>query len=614
MKQLIIISLFIQSFISASLTDQNLINKEANHQKTKQPQTDQNLISKEANHQKTKQPQTDQNLISKEANHQKTKQPQTDQNLINKEANHQKTKQPQTDQNLINKEANHQKTKQPQTDQNLINKEANHQKTKQPQTEFYTKSRYEKNTMQTEGASKKETLINSTNNKKSDLTKAQESAKTQKVKLNPQTNQNQFSEKQSFEFETDSKNQNEADFKFPSQKNPEPKTQTLERLKAFFIETKNDIKSFFIKNKSKKDNFKQEALKTNSSKDNFKQEALKTNSPPAPLPSIENSLNRKATLEDDLTNKKTKSKSWSVNVENSLLFERNLLLESSRKSPLSLPYGNWSVSIPYTDIELNYDITEKLLFELEVELSYKNQSFGLKLDDLFFKYSENSFFIPFSFQWGKFRMGYIKSNSKIFHKKTLTRQSLYPYGNRALGISLEANLTDSLSVLAGWQAYRNKRETDGFYSLSPSSAVSSYLLYRIKRQNIFAGYLQQDLFLEGFLSAYGVGADLNHSYKNWFFKLKTEFWKIQKTEPNSNILSYYVFPYVKWNSLLGAGWLVGSSQESLSDHTGASFESVVKLDLYFTKSSCFSVERVKEYSSIFTKNSVNFAVKSDFSL
>ena len=337
---------------------------------------------------------------------------------------------------------------------------------------------------------------------------------------------------------------------------------------------------------------------------NQTERALKTSSPPTLIPSIE----------DDLTNKKTKSKSWSVNVESSLLFEHNLLLESSKKSSLSLPYENWSVSIPYTEINLSYDITEKLLFELEAELSYSNQSFDFNLDDLFFKYSEDSFFIPFSFQWGHFRMDYIENNSQIFHKKTLTRQSLYPHGNRALGISLEANLTDSLSVLAGWQAYGNKRETDSFYSLSPSSAISSYLLYRIKKQNIFAGYLQQDLFLEGFLSAYGVGADLNHNYKSWFFKLKTEFWKIQKTEPNSNILSYYVFPYVKWSSLLGAGWLVGSSQESLSDHTGAIFESVVKLDFYFTKSSYFSIERVKEYSSIFTKNSLNFAVKSDFSL
>ena len=581
MKQLIIISLFIQSFISTSLADETLIRKEAANQKIQQTQTDETLINKKTANQKIQQTQTDETLIRKEAANQKIQQTQTNETLINK------------------KTAN-QKIQQTQTDETLINKKTANQKIQQTQVEFYTKNRHEKNTMQTEGASKKKTLISSTNNKKSDLTKSQESTKTQKVKLNPQTNQNQFSKKQSFEFETDSKNQNEADFKFPSQKNPELKTQTLERLKAFFIETKNDIKSFFIKNKSKKDNSKQEALKTSS--------------PPAPFPSIKNSLNRKAALEDDLTNKKTKSKSWSVKVENSLLFEHNLLLESSKKSSLSPPYENWSVSIPYTEINLNYDITEKLLFELEVELSYSNQPFDLKLDDLFFKYSENSFFIPFSFQWGKFRMGYIKSNSKIFHKKTLTRQSLYPYGNRALGISLEANLTDSLSVLAGWQAYRNKRETDGFYSLNPSSAVSSYLLYRIKRQNIFAGYLQQDLFLEGFLSAYGVGADLNHNYKNWFFKLKTEFWKIQKTEPNSNILSYYVFPYVKWSSLLGAGWLAGYSQENLSDHTGAIFESVIKLDLYFTKSSCFSIERVKEYSSIFTKNSLNFAVKSDFSL
>lgn len=324
---------------------------------------------------------------------------------------------------------------------------------------------------------------------------------------------------------------------------------------------------------------------------------------------IKNS-SKKASLEENV--EESPSKNWSIELENSLLFEHNLLLQEDRKD--SVFYENWSVSIPYTEIDLNYNFTDKLFFELELELSYNKQSFGLKLDDLFFKYSEDTFFIPFSFQWGKFRMAYLGSNTHLFHKKTLARQELFPYGTRALGAGLEIYLTDSLSVLTGWRTYRNKRETDGFYSLKPSSAVAGYLLYKTERRNIFAGWRGQEFFLEGVLSAYGAGADLEHSYKDWFFKFKTEVWKIKKTEPSSDTLSYYLFPYMKWNSLIGAGLLIGSSQESLLNNKAAQFESLIKLDFFFQPSSYFSIERIKEYSSLFTKNSWNFSIKSSFSI
>lgn len=320
------------------------------------------------------------------------------------------------------------------------------------------------------------------------------------------------------------------------------------------------------------------------------------------------------TYEGGQTLDKTQDKAWSIELENSLLFEHNLLLGASDKNFVD----NWSVSIPYTEFNFNASISEKLLFELELEFSYLNRSLDVALDDLFFKYSvKDSFipvFIPLVFQWGKFKMEYIDSNSKTFHKDTLTEKTLYPYGDRALGASLEARFTHFLSLLIGLQTYRNPRETDGFYSLKPSSKLSSYLLYKSLSYKAFAGYFQQDLFLEGFLRAYGGGAEINHSYQNWLFKLKTELWEIHKTEPKSELLTYYVFPYVKWNSLIGVGWLLGSAEESLSKQVGYQFESLIKFDFYFNPNAYFSIERVREYSSIYTKNSINFSIKSYFSL
>ena len=298
-------------------------------------------------------------------------------------------------------------------------------------------------------------------------------------------------------------------------------------------------------------------------------------------------------------------------IENSFLLNDNKLLPKSGKDSNFLE--NHSLSMPYTDISLNYNLTENIFFELELELSYQKSELTFDLDKLFFIYSEDSLLLPFSVQWGKFRMNYMKSNSKIFHKKTLVYQTLFPYGDKALGASFKVHLAHNFSILTGWQAYHNKRETDGFYSQSPSPSLSSYLLYKEKGQRAFIGYLQKDLILEGVLSSYGVGGDFKLSYKDWSFQLKTELWKIKQTEPNRNIHSYYLFPYLRWN-FVGVGWLIGSSQEKHSQAIGQQFESLFKLDYHLTSNNIISIERVQEYSSLFTKNSWNFAIKSDFSL
>ena len=436
-----------------------------------------------------------------------------------------------------------------------------------------------------------------------------ETSETQKTNLNSQTENNptqqntyKINEKDNFELQTETKNQENMKLKGTLNKK-----NNLEKVINFFNNSPSQINSqirkLFIKNKksSKTSLFKKDKLNKESS-----EKALSKGNQLVADKVIEDTSIKNISSKDNSTELNSSSKKWALDVKNSLLFQHNDLLKAQ---------DNFSVSIPYTELDINYKLSEKLFFEVEFDLSYKNRSLGIKIDDLFFKYSENSLLIPFSLQWGKFRMNYIKSNSKLFHKKTLTHEFLFPYGDRALGAGLEINLTDSLSVLTGWQAYHNKRETDGFQSLKPSSAISSYLLYKKNQKNLFVGYLQQSLFLEGELSAYGTGADLSHFYKDWFFKFKTELWQIKTTEPSVDIISYYLFPYIKWNSLIGVGIVLGSSQESLLDNNQAlQFESLIKLDLYFTQYSYFSIERIQEYSSIYKKNLWNFSIKSDFSL
>ena len=438
-------------------------------------------------------------------------------------------------------------------------------------------------------------------------------AKNQKTNSNPQTNNKNTAENQKTNSNSQTDNKNTAENKKTNSNSQTDNKNTAENQKTNSnsqTNNKNTAENQKTNSNSQTDNkntAKNQKINSNPQTDN------KTKTQPNPQTDKkttdktqqENSNSQADNESTPSNNESTKDKKWVLGVKNSFLLHNNHLLKTK---------NNFAVSMPYSEVNFTYNVTEKLFFEIELEFSYKNRSLDIKFDDLLLKYTEDSFFLPFSFQWGHFRMDYIKSNSKLFHKKALVHQSLFPYGSRALGIALEINFTDFLSLLTGWQAYHNVRETDGFQSPKPASTISSYLLYKTNNTKAFMGYLHQKLLLEGFLSAYGTGADLKHSYKDWLFKFKTEVWKIKKTKPHSEIISGYLFPYVKWNSLIGTGFVIGSSQEKLPNNKAIQFENIAKLDLYFTKESYFSVERVKEYSSIFTKNSWNFAIKSKFKL
>lgn len=298
----------------------------------------------------------------------------------------------------------------------------------------------------------------------------------------------------------------------------------------------------------------------------------------------------------------------SIRIENALSLKRNNLLTQ--------PY-NWSISIPYTEVEAYYKWSKNLFVEIELEFSYTNQDWLIKIEDLFLKYKMDlkdvfklNRTVPVSLRWGYFRVNYIKSNSKLFNKKTLVKQNLFPYGDRNIGAVLKLDLYKNFSFLTALQYQRHKRESDGFKPLKLYPVSSAYLLYKYKNQKVFLGYSQKKMFLEGDVQSFGSGADLQALYKNYFFKFKTELWNIRKSEPQSRILSYYVFPYLKWK-FLGAGFLAGAVYEKSLQAQASQFETVAKLDFYFTDKIYFSIEKIQEYSRVYKQNSWNFSIKTD---
>ncbi|MBC6415326.1 MAG: hypothetical protein GDA46_02930 [Bdellovibrionales bacterium] len=307
--------------------------------------------------------------------------------------------------------------------------------------------------------------------------------------------------------------------------------------------------------------------------------------------------------------KKTKkeedfSKKFSIDLKSSMSLKNNSLL----KTP-----NNYSVSIPYTEIEFKYEITKKLFLESEFEFFYKKQNKKFNLDNFFLEYVENSFLVPFLFRWGYFRADYIESNKTLFNKKTLVHQQLFPYGDKALGLLLQTDLTAYLSLIFNLQNQNYKRETDGFYSLKLFPIFSSYLIYNKNKQKAFIAYFQQEYFLKDSMSSLGIGTQLQMDYKDYTFKLKAEAWKIRKKPIESNLMSYYLFPYLKWN-FLGVGYLIGAFYEKTLHNKTSQFESLAKLDLYFTKNSYFSIEKIKEFSTVYKQNSWNFSIKTHFKI
>lgn len=304
-------------------------------------------------------------------------------------------------------------------------------------------------------------------------------------------------------------------------------------------------------------------------------------------------------------NNKTIPDELSVNVEASLSLNKNSLLKS--------PY-NWSVGIPYSELDLSYKFSEDSSFKMELDFAYLDKQWIYSVDDFSVHYNF-LFYIPITFKVGYFSypVSYTNDNIKTFSKKTLMQKSLFPSGRRDVGALVKWNLWNSFYLKMGIQADIKKRETDALQRLGHHPVLTSRLVYESAEQKAFLAYFQKNFFLEGRMQSFGCGADLSYKIRSWTFKLRGEFWNIRKNTPDQTLLTYYVFPYLRWERI-SFGSLFGGAHHYLQKDKSHILEYILKADFYLTDNVFFTIEQLKEQDSIIKKKAWSFSLRTHFEI
>ena len=293
-------------------------------------------------------------------------------------------------------------------------------------------------------------------------------------------------------------------------------------------------------------------------------------------------------------------KNLSIELKSLLLLRKNELLTQ--------PY-QWSVSNPYTEFTWNQKFKDKSLFELGLELAYKNQNWDYSISSFFFEHLF-SFRIPLSLQWGYFNIFYIEDKDLLLSKKPLVEQILFPNGEEAPGLSLNINLDTGWSFILGLRANDYQKASLNLKTSNKKAIFSVHTIYKKDNKRFFTGYFHQDLAETGPMHSIGLGGQLKRAYQFYLLQLKTEAWNIQTKTSQSFV--WYLFPYIKILKRVGLGWFFSSFQEQTGSQSAQQFESVAKFDFYLKDSTHFSIENIQEYSSVYSHNSWNFSLKTHF--
>ena len=294
-----------------------------------------------------------------------------------------------------------------------------------------------------------------------------------------------------------------------------------------------------------------------------------------------------------------------TNESSSFLDLRNVLL--LKNNELLKPPYQWSVSNPYTELTWRQKISKDTFFKLGAEFSYENQKWDYFISKLFFEHTFD-FWIPLNLKWGYFDIDYIESNSLLINKTPLVEQSLFPNGKEALGLSLRTEIDSSWSFIFALRFNDYQKASLDLKTSNKKTIWSLHTVYEKEEQSFFAGWFRQDPVQTGPMNSIGAGSQLKLPYQFLSLNLKTEAWSIQQKASKSFV--WYFFPYVKLFNKVGFGYFLGSFQEQSARQTAQQFETAVKLDLYLKDSIHFSVEKIQEYSSVFSHSSWDFSLKT----
>ena len=296
--------------------------------------------------------------------------------------------------------------------------------------------------------------------------------------------------------------------------------------------------------------------------------------------------------------KSSSQKNLLFSLENSFALTHNKLLDS------------WSVEIPTTEIGLSYPFSTKALMSVEIDISYQQGDWTYSMDHFAL---HQQLFKSSQLQWGYFDypVSYVVENENLFSKKILTHTSLFPKGDKTLGILSKNYLAPDFYLKGSLQSPIYIRKTDRVGNFNPSPAVTVTLSYEKTQRKFFLSYFQQKFFLEGIAHSVGGGSNLVFKINSLVLGFRGEFWRLKKNRPPETILTYYANSYLKWKQLALQA-LYGRSQTELQSNSSLLEEYIISLSFNVTKKMELKIEYLQEQDSIIKKQASILSLRTKF--
>ncbi len=298
-----------------------------------------------------------------------------------------------------------------------------------------------------------------------------------------------------------------------------------------------------------------------------------------------------------------KESDFSVYWESSFASKKNSLLEQG-----------WFFEIPYAEIQALWFFSKNSQLQTGFDISYKNQIWAYSVDDFFVQH-DFVFVTPMSLRVGYFfyPVSWTEDQLKLFSKKNLIGKSLFSHRTRDLGLWLRGELKSPLYWQISWQSPLNKRETDSVKKWARQPVLTTSFILEKPEQKLFISYFQKNSFLGEKTRALGSGGNLSYKIRSFTLSFQGEFWAIKKSSPSRSVLTYSLFPSLKWNRL-SVGAFLGMAHHQLFKDYSLIWEYILKADVQLTEHLSLRIEQFKEQGSIVREKAWACSLKTHFNI
>ena len=304
--------------------------------------------------------------------------------------------------------------------------------------------------------------------------------------------------------------------------------------------------------------------------------------------------------ESNILAQKKIEKNYSIMLESSFAIMKNNLLEKKYSS---------QYSIPYIGIISNYQFSKNSSFKTVFSFSNKERKWSYSIEEVFIKYSKAKLWpIDLTIGYFEYPVLQLKTDGHNISKKALLKKIIIPLKDNDMGALIKINFWQSFYLKLSSYIFTTKL----IYPLNTAKNTWTVSLgFQEDDKYVIANYFKQKFFSKNEKESFGLSSYFSRPFNSLLFGIEQEIWKT--SYQNQDTLNYYIFPSVKWNSLV-LSFLFEKAFYKKGTQSSESVEYLLKADFYLTDELFITLERFTERDTIIKSSFWGLSIRSEFKL